>query len=496
MVRARHVGVVLAASAMTASMLVPASAAEEEEAGNNLSFPVLWAEEDGRPTIPGVMGVEMFDGEILEGTLDPDSTEKCWGAVQKDAGNSWQAESLPVEAGHAVTTIDWGDNLESKDWKVNGKVRVETGLYDNTLAAPMQRYQMCYISGEGQTEVWGAMVDEPGGMGGSDMSARGVAMADPFATSIDSSEAMVFTAGARLTIQRIDDASKATWDAAQHRWVGAGAADPVFNSAVHEKTSDGPGSYGAELNVQGKVIYGFNWDTADLFNGEYRLTFSLDGPVGTFGGSGTSLMGASVLVSEEEGEEETALLTPRAESSPNSPNEAVVLGDQELTYIDVALSGGEDAPPIDDGGGTTPPPVNGGGSTTPPPASSGTGAGTGGAGAPADAGNGPGPVAITGPSLLQSQVRQTARIRAPRNAAYPVGTRLVLTKNPVKTSAGVTVRWRATEASEDNCTVRVRQGKATAEMIKAGTCRIVAFAPAPSPEYLRFRETRTYRVTR
>jgi len=72
---------------------------------------------------------------------------------------------------------------------------------------------------------------------------------------------------------------------------------------------------------------------------------------------------------------------------------------------------------------------------------------------------------------------------------------LVLAKNPVKTSAGVTVRWRATEASEDNCTVRVRNGRATAEMIKAGTCRVIAFAPAPSPEFLRFRETRTYRVT-
>jgi hypothetical protein len=104
-------------------------------------------------------------------------------------------------------------------------------------------------------------------------------------------------------------------------------------------------------------------------------------------------------------------------------------------------------------------------------------------------------VEITTPAQLLAQKRQTARIRAPKSAAFKVGTMLVLTKKPVKTSAGVTVRWRATEASEDNCTVRVRNGRATAEMIKAGTCRVIAFAPAPSPEFLRFRETRTYRVT-
>jgi hypothetical protein len=482
MVRTRHVGVLMVASALAASMIVPASAAEDAEAGNNLSFPVIWAEADGRPTIPGVMGEDGFLGEILEGTLDPDSTEKCFGALQKDAKNTWQAESMDAAPGHTVNVIDWGDNLEVKDWKIGSPVRVETGLYDNTLDAPMNRYEMCYISGKGQTEKWGAKVSTN----------------NPSATAsvIASTEAMVFTAGARLTIQRIADPSKATWDAASHQWIGAGAIAPIFNSAVHEKTTDGPGSYGAELNVQGKIIYGYNWSTDGLFNGEYRLTYSLDGATGSFPGSGTSLMGATILASEE-GEEEAALISPREGSSPNSANQAVVLGDQELTYIDVALSGGQDPPPIDDGdgGGTTPPP-SGGGTTTPPPATSSPGTGEpGGAQAGAGPGDGAGPVAITTPAQLLAQKRQTARIRAPKSAAFKVGTMLVLAKNPVKTSAGVTVRWRATEASEDNCTVRVRNGRATAEMIKAGTCRVIAFAPAPSPEFLRFRETRTYRVT-
>ena len=106
------------------------------------------------------------------------------------------------------------------------------------------------------------------------------------------------------------------------------------------------------------------------------------------------------------------------------------------------------------------------------------------------------PVQITSPEFAQAQVRQTARIRAPKNGKYKLGRTLVLTPKPVKTSAGVTVRWRVTDKSEDNCLVRKRNGKVSLKLIKPGTCRVIAYAPAPSPEYLRFRDTRTYRVVR
>ena len=59
-------------------------------------------------------------------------------------------------------------------------------------------------------------------------------------------------------------------------WTGTGAGAPVFNMAAWQRTTDGPGSYGAELNVGGKIVYGFVWRTTDLTAGEYRLTFSLD----------------------------------------------------------------------------------------------------------------------------------------------------------------------------------------------------------------------------
>lgn len=460
--RFKSLSIGLSVGIVSASLLAPVQAAEEEEAGNNLSYPVIWAETDGRPTIPGVYDTDMFGGQILEGTLGPDSTETCWGAVQKDLGNSWQAETMDAPPDHAVTTIDWGDNLEVKDWNIGKPVRVETGLYDNTLDATMKRYEMCYIGGQGQTEVWGALVSA------SDASAK--------PSVIDSTDAMVYTSGARLTIQRIDDPAQASWDAAQRKWVGKGAAEPVFNSAVYEKTSDGPGSYGAELNVQGKVVYGFNWATDGLYNGEYRLTFSLDGPSDAFPtGSGTSLNGATILPSSEEEEEVT--ISDKAGGAPGGGNTAVVDGAKELTYIDVALSGGQNPPPIDDDGDGD------GGGTTPPPGDTGTTGTTGGNGQPV----------ITGP-LEGQKKKQQAKLKAPKSGKYRLGRVLVLAKGPVKTNAGETVRWRVREQSRDNCKLRIRDGKTTLRLRELGKCRILAYAPAPTPEFLRYEETRTYRI--
>jgi len=489
MTRSKKVGALLVTGALTASFFGPTYAAEEEgEAGNNLSFPVLWAEEDGRPVVPGLAGTELFEGTIELGKLTPDSDVPCWGAVQKDPNNQWQAENLAVPEDHAVTTIDWGDNIEVRDWTVGNPVRVETSLFDDTLDATMNQYEMCWISGRGSDEVWGAKVDKPVGSE---------------ASTVEGSTAMVFTAGARLTIQRITDPTQATWDAVQKRWVGAGTTDPIFNQAVYEKTSDGPGSYGSEINVQGKLIYGFNWATSGLFNGEYRITFSLDGPTGAFAGTGTSLNGATILVSEETEVPDVIMSARKGPGSgggsggETAKNVPVVLGDQNLTYIDVGLSGGADAPPPPppptDGGGTTPPPTDGGG-TTPPPAESTPGV------TPGESA-GPGPVAgppaqVITPGFAQVRVRQTARIRAPRTGSYELGRKLTLTQRPVKTSAGVTVRWRVTKASEDNCVIKKRKGRVTLKLTDPGRCRVVAYAPAPSPEFLRFRETRTYRVKR
>ena len=159
--------------------------------------------------------------------------------------------------------------------------------------------------------------------------------------TIDSAEAMVYSAGGRLTIQRITDPAAATWNSSLSRWVGEGVQAPIFSGAAWERTSDGPGSYGAELNVQGKVVYGFIWRTGDLDEGDYRLTFSLDGARDGFAGAGTSLDGATIRTGE----------TVVATAEEGGGNAAVVQGADELTYIDVGLTQGSGSGGGGGGGG-------------------------------------------------------------------------------------------------------------------------------------------------
>jgi hypothetical protein len=221
---------------------------EEETAGNHLSLPVIWSDPYSLP-LPGTFGVERFEGRSTEigGVL--------W-YHQKDEDNEWQAESSdwsgsPVD----VTYVDWGDNLEAKNWNTRSKVRVEVVLFQD-LTTPLTGYEMSYISGQGQTEVWGT---------------NGV--------QYDSYEATVYSHNARLVIQKLPfppDKCLLDWDPSGARWQGD-AGEPLFNGGVWEG-GDGPGYYSAEINVGGKVIYGYNWDVKK--NGEgaghYRITFALD----------------------------------------------------------------------------------------------------------------------------------------------------------------------------------------------------------------------------
>lgn len=482
---------------LLASSLVsaPASLAEEPTTpGNNLSFPVLWSEDGYLVAPPGEQGVVSASGEISP--CSDTSGVEGEAAVQKDEGNSWQADNV-LQAGNFVTEVDWGDNLEAKDWRVDQMVRIETALYAALEGDTMTGYQMCHVDGQGQTEVWGALVE--GGMGGSGAEIQAV---DPSLVEYESEEALVYTAGARLTIQRIADDASPTWDPVEHRWVGSGVADPVFNGAVHEKTSDGPGSYGAEINVSGKVVFGFIWDTAGLYNGEYRLTFSLDGADSATGfpGSGTSLQNAAIRVPVEESLASlvgttTADVDMRA-GRPEA-NEAVVAGDLNLTYIDVGLTDGEDPPVDPDPEPTDPPttPPSGGGDVpaTPPGASEGSGEpGAGPADSPENVVVPPGEGSAT---VVGNRIAQVADITAAKSSKRKVGTRLILTKEPVYTDWGVTVRWRVTKRSQDNCTIRNRDGEQSVKFIKRGRCTVVAWAPSPNPELVApFKELRVYKV--
>ncbi|MCJ7618280.1 MAG: hypothetical protein MUO43_17265, partial [Desulfobacterales bacterium] len=90
------------------------------------------------------------------------------------------------------------------------------------------------------------------------------------------------------------------------------------------------GYYSAEINVGGKVIYGYNWVVRDIDEapGFYRLTFSLDSvncpvvPLNTFFTNGTtSIVELEVVEEEEEEEEEEETSDGNNNGDDNEPND-------------------------------------------------------------------------------------------------------------------------------------------------------------------------------
>lgn len=315
-----------------------------ESVGNNLSFPVIWSEgaELALRTAPTgltdtdvllqgawwyVWGVDPIDPQApiyscqpnpanpavcLDGSTPGDGTSTVYKAyLQKDARNFWKAYNEPATEIVNVDLIDWGDNLESIDWNLTSKVRTEVVLYEN-LPAPVLQYAMRHASGWGvdemhglQTELNNTVITGPG------------------------SQATVFSRHARLTIQRLTSLSpNLTWDATNHTWIGDANA-PIFSKAVHE-AADGPGYYNAEVNVKGKIIFGYTWDLKKLNDGAgvYRITFSFDnsGPgtvLNTFFDTNTSII--------------TPIEEIEAAAEDGGGGTAVVDPVNNLSYIDVVI---------------------------------------------------------------------------------------------------------------------------------------------------------------
>lgn len=239
-----------------------------ETAGNNLSLPVIWAEGKSLD-LRGVMLQATFDGPFF---LDEFGVK--WYYQQEDL-NYWQAENAVGDGPVNVSWIDWGDNMESQVWTIRSIVRTEVVLY-NDLAVPMTGYEMQLLWGAGVDEMWGT---------------NGV--------QYPSDQATVFSWLARYTVQKltvdpalyptgtlIDNAAEGlSWNPTTHQWDGP-VGLTLYNSAVWEAEgvdgSDLSKIYSAELNIPGKVIYGWNWNVKRMNDGVgyYRITFSLDPTTG------------------------------------------------------------------------------------------------------------------------------------------------------------------------------------------------------------------------
>lgn len=212
----------------------------EETSGNCLSYPVIFV--DGSVALRGQYGSPSFGGAFVE-----DASLVKW-YLQQDDLNAWQAGS---DSWHGepdsklyISDIAWGDNLYARDWTTHSVVRVETVLYASH--EPMTEFEMAYLFGEGPDEMQGT---------------NGV--------TSESSSPTVFTPQTRLTIQRwMPESVELIWDTETKLWIGA--EDPIVS-----------GGYSAEINVKGKVVFGYNWfvqRTADPDDGTglYRITMRLE----------------------------------------------------------------------------------------------------------------------------------------------------------------------------------------------------------------------------
>lgn len=343
---------------------------EDTSPGNNLSMPVIWTEAEGlRPTLreaatplTAILGTLGTDGTItpLDATYvlkddagTKDVVEQNPLFLQKTV-NSWQADNVELaDSGLAlsdgrlpVTYLDWGDNLEAKDWSTKQMVRVETRLVQKVDG--MTGYVMKKVFGQGQTEMWGVL----GKQVPVDPEAP-VPSTDPWsATDEERTEAFAYTSNACLTIERIDRATSLTWDPGDRAWT------PDGKSICVGDVTEGPGGYGAEVTVSGGMTYGYVWHARGAEAGLYRLTFSLKPGAGVDiapsteryvsatteeGGSGHKPPGAG---GHETATEPTTDAASAEEGGTGGgtdagskpvPNVPVIVPELDLSYIDVGL---------------------------------------------------------------------------------------------------------------------------------------------------------------
>ncbi len=405
-----------------------------ELAGNNLSFPVIWAEGVTK-VLPGTYGMAPLtsgawwyqwgtngiDPDVTpascapdpdEGNLDlnPDGLPLCDDGVvgtvnlglvagyppasdplplakaylQKDPLNQWQAVSYPAPGGGTpqqpinVDLIDWGDNLESVDWYTKSQVRTEVVLFEDVLLGDAEEHGWPLLPDYGMRHVSGWGINEVHGLAAT-LASEPILGQGTMAT--------VYSHCARLTIQKLllERDEGALTDLV---WVpGEGWAEPegygddlinpaIFNMAVYEG-GDGPGYYSAEINVKGRIIFGYTWNVRKLNDGgagDYRITFSFDEVCGgaelnTYFAEGIT----AIKVPEEEPEEPAPLLAEDdGGESPGGGAVGVLRTDLNLTYIDVRI--------LERGGGGGGGGKGGGGG--------GSGGGGGGGGGPGGGGHG------------------------------------------------------------------------------------------------------------
>ncbi len=304
-------------------------------AGNNLSFPVILADDDTTGlTLPGTFGEPTmtvpYDVDNDGSITDADMVDGYYQFAQKVAGNLWQAESVQPGGTVFVNEVDWGDSLESIDGKLGRPLRIEVSLYkvlattftgEATLPATMVEFPMTMLANPSSpNEVQGAGA----GLTYVDLTVDPAIGSLSDVNTVDGPEATVYSDLSGLTIQPLIglrenvEEGDLTWNGSE--WTDADGTDAI---GIEPPLSGI--SFASELNVGGKVIYGLSeggWKPREV--GDYRLTFFLAPE------ANAQLEHAAIRLPAEEEE-----VTITAE--PTTGGTAVVVGEENLTYIDIRI---------------------------------------------------------------------------------------------------------------------------------------------------------------
>ena len=313
-----------------------------EGEGNRLSYPVILPENQAPTGFPSPLAWTFASivNPVTECTLgappDPlpipddrlcyyDGVQVWW--LSQRAENFWKAFSVAPEAATGpvvVTALDTGDLLESSPrLTISRRIRTEFTLYQDAslddrfssaipTAFPVtfdpisQTFDdpACVKPGQGVEVGCFAAFSMSGAVRGTEQSINEIQGTDfgtntmdgtigyPTATGIlldptlvkpaESDigpipvHATVYSNCARLVIQKLRR-TRPRWNPDTGVWDGA--RRPVVNVATYADLGLG-GTYGAEINASGTVIYGYNWNASsdNMGPGIYRLTFVLDGP--------------------------------------------------------------------------------------------------------------------------------------------------------------------------------------------------------------------------
>ena len=269
--------------------------------GQDVTSPTVCAQESNT-TVPVPPSILCYYGrqrvtvdDVVQFVGDP----KVWW-LQERTQNRWQAFD-PVHPSPAtplvVTAVDWGDLLESSPSLNARQIRTEMSLLMDAKTYPEFAPYVAYaFDSFGQCDLAAtpdgcfAAFKMSGAVPGTDQSINEIqgtdfgpglgtppgtrTFIDPTTVKKDKVtgngyHATVYSGCARLVIQRLLGTG-VSWDSTKGYWVGD-AATPVVNIAAYS------GTYSAEINAGGSMLYGYNWNAKTAATGQYRLTFVLDG---------------------------------------------------------------------------------------------------------------------------------------------------------------------------------------------------------------------------